>query len=326
MGRAFARGRLIPAVPPDSRSPATWDGLAGLLDLRSRLHGWAQSDLRIHAAVAFGSTERTDRPADAWSDLDLLFVVDDEATWLHDLDWVDAIGPSWLRLVSESPLPGVHVVQVLFAGGYDVDLVPVDRERLVSLTHPDTAAEMFGHGARVVVDRVAAFAELMDPTGTLPVAIGSGVRPPTATTYAATVTTFLYQTVWATKRLLRGERWRAHDDVDDYMRDRFLTMLEWHAMSLGVTGVFPESRKLEVWIPPRVAALLPATFAQYDDLSIAQALVRGHAVFRQLAREVADHWGYRYPDVADAQIEAWVRDRLAESPLGTIDAAPNDAG
>lgn len=184
--------------------------------------------------------------------------VDDEATWLDDLAWVDAIGPSWLGLVNESPLPSVHVVQVLFAGGYDVDFVPVGRELLASLTHPDAAAEMFGHGARVVVDRIGAFDELLGPTGTFP-------------------------------------------------------------------GVFSESSKLEVWIPPHVAVELPATFAQYDDVSIAQTLVRGHALFRRLAREVADHRGYRYPEAADARIEAWVRDRLAESPLGALDAAPSAA-
>lgn len=295
-----------------STASPEWDGIDGLLDLRSRLHDWARTDERILAAVAFGSTERTDRPADAWSDLDLLFVVGDRAPWLDDLGWIDAIGRSWLRLVNEAPVPGVRVVQVLFAGGYDVDLIPVDRELLAAFEVPDVAAEVFGHGARVVVDRIEAFGRLTNGTGTFPVETGSGVRPPRSDEFAKTVATFLYQTVWATKRLLRGERWRAHDDVDDYMRDRFLTMLEWHAVARGVVGVFPESRKLEVWTPPDVAAELPATFARYEDGSIAEALVRGHALFRRLAREVAGRWGFDYPDAVDAEIERWVQDRLAE--------------
>ena len=315
MGRATARKRLTRAVPPASTSTDTWKGLDGLLELRSRLHAWAQGDPRIHAAVAFGSTERTDRPADPWSDLDLLFVVDDEASWLGDLSWVEAIGPSWIRLVNESPIPEIHVVQVLFAGGYDVDLIPVNREIVAVIRNPDDTADLFGHGFRVVFDRIGAFDGLTDANGGLPFATDSGVRPPSTEAFEGIVATFLYQTVWATKRLLRGERWRAHDDVDDYMRDRFLTMLEWHALSLGVDGVFPESRRLEAWIPQRVADELPATFAQYDDASIAQALIRGHALFRKLAREVAIRWDFAYPDAADAEIETWVRARLAESSL-----------
>jgi aminoglycoside 6-adenylyltransferase len=296
----------------DAAKPPGWAGLDGLLDLRSRMHDWARSDERVLAAVAFGSTERTDRPADAWSDLDLLFVVGDRAAWLDDLSWTDAIGRSWLRLVNEAPVPGIRVVQVLFAGGYDADLIPVDRELLAAFEVPEVAAEVFGHGARVVVDRIDAFGALTKGTGTFPVTADSGVRPPSGEDFTTTVATFLYQTVWATKRLLRGERWRAHDDVDDYMRDRLLTMLEWHALARGVVGVFPESRKLEAWTPPDVAAELPATFARYDDASIAEALVRGHALFRRLAREVADRWGFDYPDAVDAEIERWVEDRLAE--------------
>jgi aminoglycoside 6-adenylyltransferase len=291
-----------------------WDGLDGLLSLRERLHGWAISDARIDAAVAFGSTERSDRPADAWSDLDLLFVVDDVASWVDDLAWVDAIGSSWLRFVHEAPIPGIQVVQVLFAGGYDADLIPVDRARLAVLADPEVAAEVFGHGMRVLSDRHGALDGLATADDVAETT-GSTVRPPTREEYDQTVATFLYQTVWAMKRLRRGERWRAHDDVDDYMRDRLLRMIEWHALTRGRDGVFPEARRLEHWVPGDVATELPATFARYADGSIAEALVRGQGLFRRLAREVATHRGFDYPEVADAAIEAWVGDRLAEARL-----------
>lgn len=291
---------------------STWAGLEGLLELRERLHGWARAADRIQAAVAFGSTEREDRPADMWSDLDFLFVVEEVTPWLDDLAWVDAIHPSWLRFVSEAPIPGIQVVQVLFAGGYDADLIPVDRDALTALRVPGVAAEVFGHGARLVCDRVGAFDGLLDNEATIPATTLSAVRPPASAEFAHTVATFLYQTAWATKRLRRGERWRAHDDVDDYMRDLLLRMIEWHALARGQRGVYPESRRLEQWIPDDVAAELPATFARYDDASIAEALVHGHALFRRLAREVADREHLAYPEAEDAAIEAWVRDRLRE--------------
>jgi hypothetical protein len=88
-------------------------------------------------------------------------------------------------------------------------------------------------------------------------------------------------------------------------------MLEWHALARGIEGIFPEARRLEVWLPRDVAERLPDTFARYDDRSIAEALINGHTLFRLLAHEVADHWGFEYPDTEDAEIERWVRDRLA---------------
>ena len=73
LGLAKRMGRALAGQPmSDAAASLEWDGIDGLLDLRSRLHDWARTDERILAAVAFGSTERTDRPADAWSDLDLL--------------------------------------------------------------------------------------------------------------------------------------------------------------------------------------------------------------------------------------------------------------
>jgi aminoglycoside 6-adenylyltransferase len=291
---------------------SSWDGIAGLLAMRKRLHDWARADERVIAAVAFGSTERSDRPADAWSDLDLLFLVDQASPWFDDLSWVDAIGRSWLRLVNDAPVPGVRVVQVLFEGGYDADLLPIDAAALEVVLDPMVAAEVFGHGARVVVDRTGAFGNLAGPDGTVAIAPEASVRPPTREAFDHVVATFLYQTVWATKRLSRGELWRAHDDVDDYMRDRLLTMLEWHALARGVDGVYPESRKLEAWVPRDVADELPDTFATYDAESVGRALPAGQTLFRRLAREVASHWGLEYPDPADAAIERWVAERLAE--------------
>jgi aminoglycoside 6-adenylyltransferase len=283
-----------------------WSGREGLLRLRDRLHAWARERDGLVAAAAFGSTQRQDRPADDWSDLDLLFVVEDPVAWVKDTSWVEEIGPTWVRLVSPAPIPGVRVVQALFAGGYDADLIPVDRSTLPVLLDPDVASEVFGAGVEVLFDRdgrLAALTNASDPPG---------VRPPTAEAFDAVVSTFLYQTVWATKRLRRGELWRAHDDTDDYMRDRMLTMIEWHALARRRDGVFPESRKLERWVPDDVAAELPPTFARYEASSIAQALVLGLRLFRRLALEVADANGLIYPTDADAAIESWVLERLRE--------------
>ena len=280
-----------------------WSGIDGLLATRDRVHAWAAAHPDIQAAVAFGSTERADRPADAWSDVDLLFVVADAGPWFADLSWVDAIAPSWVRLVTPAPIPGIDVVQVVFAGGYDADLIPVDARGLAALADPDVAAEVFGHGARVVFDRAGVAPPI--PTTTRP-----AVTLPDAAAFDQVVSTWLFQLVWATKRLRRGELWRAHDDIDDYLRDRLLTMLEWHALTRGVSEVFPDARRLERWLPADVAADLPETFARYDPASIAEALRRSHALFRRMALEVAERVGFAYPVDADAAIAAWMEARL----------------
>lgn len=288
-----------------------WRGHEGLLALRERLHAWARDEPRVLGAVAFGSTERADRPADEWSDLDIALLVDDPAAWLGDLGWVDAIAPVWVRLVFPAPIPGFAVVQVLFAGGYDIDIIPFGRDQLATLRDPDVAPVVFGGGARVLVDREASLGWVSG--------VGNPPPPaaPTREAFDHVVAVFLHQTAWATKRLRRGELWRAHDDVDDFMRDRLLTMLEWHALARGVPGVAPESRRLERWLPADVAAELPGTFATFDARSIAVSLVRSLRLFGRIGREVAVRYGYAYPEDAHRALRAWLVERLAEAGLPT---------
>ena len=288
---------------------AAWTGRTGLLALRERLHAWARTRDGVLGALAFGSTERSDRPADDWSDLDLVLLVADAGPWLADLSWTDEIGASWLRFVHRAPIPGVDVVQVLFAGGYDVDLVPMDATGLAVLGDPAVAGEVMGPGARV----------LRDDDGRLET-VAAGAAPPAATrlpdraAWDHVTATFLYQAAWATKRLRRGERWRAWDDTAGYMRARLLRMLEWLAVARGVPGVFPEARKQETWLPTDVAARLPATFAGYDDDALADALPALVSLFGDAGREVAAATGFPYPEAAEREIRDWMAARLAEPP------------
>lgn len=286
-----------------------WGGLDGLLARRDAIHAWARQHPDIRAAVAFGSTERVDRPADEWSDIDLAFLVDDPDAWTEDLRWVDEIAPTWLRLVFPAPVPGLHVVQVLFVGGYDADLVPLGSEQLLALRDPAVAEEVFGAGARVVVDHVGALSWVTEVGDPAPVAA------PSREAFDHVVSVFLHQTVWAVKRLRRGELWRAHDDIDDFMRDRLRTMLEWHALARGSGDVSPDGRRLERWLPSDLASELPATFATYDPRSIAEALIRSQGLFARLGREVADRYGFAYPEATDAAVAEWVDRRLSEGGL-----------
>lgn len=285
-----------------------WAGIEGLLALRARLHAWVAARDGIDGAVAFGSTERSDRPADDWSDLDLLFAVSDVAPWLDDLAWTDEIGETWLRFVHPAPVPGVAVVQVLFAGGYDVDLVPLDGDGLSVLELPEVRDAVVGAGARIVRPGSSRL-EALAAAGATP----AGVEPPSEAAFRFTVDTFLYQVAWATKRLRRGERWRAWDDHADYLRKRHLAMLEWQALARGTPGVFPDGRKLERWVDAPTAEALPGTFAGYDDASLAAALPRLFDAFTGAAREVAAAYGLSYPADAEREIRAWVSARLAET-------------
>ena len=59
----------------------------------------------IHAAIVVGSRARADRPADEWSDLDIVIFVTDPEPYLTSTDWLNNMGDFWITLTK--PTTGV---------------------------------------------------------------------------------------------------------------------------------------------------------------------------------------------------------------------------
>jgi aminoglycoside 6-adenylyltransferase len=114
--------------------------------------------------------------------------------------------------------------------------------------------------------------------------------------------------VWTTKHLRRGEVWWAKSCCDMYLKERLRRMLEWHAHAVNGPehDTWMRGRFLEEWADPRVVAQLPGVFAHYDRQDIARALQETMDLFRWLAVETAQRWGYAYPFDGEQYASEWV--------------------
>jgi aminoglycoside 6-adenylyltransferase len=298
---------------------AAWKGLAGVHGLAERIEQWARQRPDVVALAFFGSLRRADRPGDDWSDVDAMIVVNSLEPWVGEADaaWVQEIGPAWINFPHPSPIPGVEVRQVIFDGGYDSDLVVVDREKLKIVTEdPETARMVFGHGYTVAFDQDHIFDTLPQPSSVADVAL------PGRDEFHFTVATSLYQLVWATKHFRRGEYWRACDDLDCYLKERLLKLLAWRAVVAGTPDVFPGGRQIEKWAEATDIKAARSTFSGGDPRTFAQALLAHHDLLRRIAKPIAKQLGFAYPDTADARIREWVEHRLAEAPYPPAAKAP----
>ncbi len=270
---------------------------------------WASETTWVRGVAELGSRARTE-PADEWADMDLLLLVSDVSAVLDDRAWLADIGPVWLTVRHPGPLAGFPVRQVLFEDGLDFDLVPVEAGALApALEHPGIS-ELVGRGMTALVDKDGEFASVVQPSPPAPLSRADI----TAEAFDFVVQDFLFQCVWASKHLRRGELWAAKDDVDSYMKDGLLRMIEWHT-----TVRHPDARirnggrYLERWADDRIQAELPATFASYHAASVAGALLHMASLFRWVSRETAAGLGFSYPsDSHDAVVE-WMTACL--SPL-----------
>lgn len=272
---------------------------------------WAEAEPGVRAATIIGSRARTDHPADEWADLDILLFVDDTERFVADSAWPEQIGTVWLTFVERTPDGQGWERRVLFAGGVDVDfaLNPAEGLRQM-LAHgiPPIIAGVMRRGYRVLVDKDGLLAAIT----AMPLPEEPPFLPPSEHDFLNLVHDFWYHTVWTAKHLRRGELWWAKGGCDIHLKMLLQTMLEWHARATRGPAVdtWMRGRFLEEWADPRAVAELAGVFGHYDRDDIVRALWATMDLFRWLAVETAQGWGYAYPSAGDRDATELVRTLL----------------
>lgn len=283
--------------------------------LIDRFVQWAEDEENVRAAIVIGSRARDDHPADEWSDLDVIIYARDPQSLWGTTGWLHHVGEPLLTFVEPTPDGVGHERRVLFAGGLDVDFVPDPvaglRQMLADGLPPDDA-DMIRRGVRVLVDKDGLAARLVGSTVDPPTYL-----PPSEPEFLNLVHDFWYHAVWAGKHLRRGELWRAKGCCDRYLKHLLQQMMAWHAHASRGDDVdtWMRGRFLEEWADPRAVEALPAIFAHYDEQDVWRALAATMDLFRWLAVETADRWGYAYPVLGEEGATELVRRMRAGSSL-----------
>jgi aminoglycoside 6-adenylyltransferase len=303
--------------------------------LIERFVTWAQTQPDIRAAIIVGSQARIDRPADEWSDLDIVVIATDPKRYLSRTNWLENIGNPWITFLERTGTGNEKERRVLFEGGLDVDFALLPKRkvqlliqllrfrkrfpRLFRLLPRGTArqimqgaadfSKVLRRGTRVLLDKDGIAAHLTLITAeTLP------PRPPTPNKFLEVINDFWYHAVWTAKKLQRGELWTAKACSDSYMKWLLLRMIEWHARTTNGWDydIWHSGRFLEQWADPRIVEGLLDAFAHYDEDDVWRALLATMDLFRWLSIETAERLSYPYPTVADERATELVRTYVTE--------------
>jgi aminoglycoside 6-adenylyltransferase len=106
-----------------------------------------------------------------------------------------------------------------------------------------------------------------------------------------------YHTVWTARHL-----WRGGSGLNGRLRDLLFIRLEWQARASKGSkhDTWFRWRFLEEWADPRAVQALRGVLAHYDAEDTWHALLAVMDLFRWLAIETAQHWGFAYPVDGDA--------------------------
>lgn len=274
--------------------------------LEARIIAWASEQPDLRAIVVVGSRARRDHTADEWSDLDLIVFSTEPTPYVDDPAWLSIFGEVWIRVLSQTGR-GDPEWLVLYAGGLKVDWVLVKVEdtpdaSVLALLEATPYHFVYARGARVLVNT-------LNPTATTQP--NFSIPPPThpsQTQFHQANQLVLLDATRVAKLLRREDVWRAKYYVDSILKQRLLTLLEWHAhATYGLAhDTWHDGRYLDKWADPRALAALPTTFARYDGDDLWRALFATLDLYGWLAAETAQRLGYDDPAEQTQRIIAWL--------------------
>lgn len=267
--------------------------------LIKKITNWAKARQDIRSAIVLGSRARTVTPADEWSDLDIVFGVNEPALYTKRTDWLQSIDNAKISFLTPIPIGNEMELRVLFECGLDVDFSFAAASRMkdevLGKPNPD-ALEIWNRGYRILFDKdgtIPGFNHLSEP----PVML----RVLTPVEFDEMVNDFWYHAVWTAKKLRRGELWVAMRCCDFYLKRLLLKAAECHAQVLHGEkyDTWYNGRFFESWADPRIVKGLDKCFARYTYKDIRRALFATMELFRWVTWQAAEKGGYLYPTTAD---------------------------
>jgi aminoglycoside 6-adenylyltransferase len=248
---------------------------------------WGRERPDVQAIFVVGSQARVGVPADRWSDVDLVLVVDDPAPYLGRPDWVEAFGRTVLTFLEPTAIGGFVERRVLYETGAEVDFAVLPSTVVGPVELPAEVVGVFARGYLVLLDEHGLEARIAEAVGE-----ADPPRPPSATEFAALTHDFWYHALLAAKELCRGEVWLAKHSCDGYLKMQLVRLLAWHAQAADPdVDTWHGGRLLERWADPELLAELPATYARYDTEDIERALWSTVDLFERAEQACAERCG-----------------------------------
>jgi aminoglycoside 6-adenylyltransferase len=270
-----------------------------MLDLITRV---AQNDDRIRAVILNGSRANPNAPRDFFQDYDIVYLVTEVASFKAEPDWIKPFGELMVMQLPDDMLDpppdegGGYAYLMQFADGNRIDLSLYPISKLAEHERDSLSV--------LLLDKDGVFGSFGPATegDYLP-------RPPTAKAYADCCNEFWWVATYVAKGLWREEMLYAKAMLDQVVREQLIKMLTWHigmktqfSLNPGKSGKY-----FKRYLEPDLWQALQKTYADADYANTWDSLLAMCDLFRFVARNVAGHFGFDYPQGDDDRVSAHLR-------------------
>jgi aminoglycoside 6-adenylyltransferase len=262
----------------------------------------AKNDERIRAVVMNGSRANINAPYDVFQDFDIVYLVTDVAPFKKDFEWIKRFGELMILQMPEDmqdPPPSeddgfTYLMQ--FKDGNRIDLGIYPLNKLKEITKDSLSAVLLDK------DQIIGIIPPANEEIYLP-------KPPSAKAYADCCNEFWWVSVYVAKGLWRKEILYARYMLDQVDREELMKMLKWY---IGIRTGFSKNpgkfgKYFEKYLEPNLWVLLKKTYADASYENTWEAMFTMGNLFRRVAKQVANHFGYTYAQSEDENISAHLR-------------------
>ena len=248
---------------------------------------FAKNDERIRSVYMNGSRANPNAPKDKYRDFDIVFVVRDFETFREDNNWIDIFGERLILQMPESMRDpsgrGSFTWMMLFTDGNRLDLT------LIPITRLD------------LIENDSATVVLLDKDGILPEFPPASdkdyiVRPPDELYYYSCLNNFFWCMQNVAKGITRDELPYAMKMYNHYVREELNCMTSWY---IGITTSFKVSsgkmgKYFKRYLPENLYGMYVKTYSDGNYENLWEAVFTACKLFRVLAQDVAQYFGYTY--------------------------------
>jgi len=274
----------------------------------NKIINWARKEDAIRAVLLTGSRVCSDQP-DFFADYDITFFVTNVSTYLTDSSWIRAIGRVWVEIADKICTLGqkeYHTRLVIFKGGLKADFAFFTTDILEDIETQGDLLLRFVRAYKVLLDKDGLTKVLRASVLKVPLA-----QKPTQEEFERVVKEFFFEAYHVAKYFYRNELWQVK--FRDWAAKEFLLrMIEWNekAQHGWDYDTHYQGKKMQSWCNKEIWSVLNNCFARFDLEDSWKALMATIGLFRDVAKQVAEHVDYEYPVSVDKNITDFVQKLL----------------
>lgn len=257
------------------------------------------SSSNIKAAVIIGSQARKEFVADEYSDLDIIIISTNPEIYLASDDWLKSISEFNISFI-EDTLFGAKERRVLFEDGTDVDFIVLSLEQSTTIKSNQSHCVIFERGFAVIKDEIAisdtlnSFQNLTNFT--------NNPKLLSETEFNNAVNDFWFHSVWASKKIMRGELMTAKSCLDSYMKRIIFSFIENYAiLKNNSCDIWYNGRFIENWADNWVIEKLSNCYAKYNKIDMIEAIYATMELFGLIAVNISEQLSFLYPKESENQ-------------------------